>query len=134
MERKSLAARAGSWSARHKKTAIFGWIAFVIAAFAIGNAVGMKQLEDADKGSGDSRAAERVIEDKFVQTADEQVLVQAKDGNVLRAAVKDVKQAAGKFDYVKLGQDDVSADGRSVLVNFEIPGADDEKTEEQVVP
>ena len=27
---KSLAARMGRWSAAHRKTAIFGWLAFVI--------------------------------------------------------------------------------------------------------
>ena len=30
----------GRWSARHRKTAIFGWLAFVIVSFAIGIAVG----------------------------------------------------------------------------------------------
>ena len=134
MQRKNLAARAGSWSARHKKTAIFGWIAFVIVALVLGSAVGTKPLKDEDNGAGDSRAAERVLADKFVQTADEQVLVQAKDGTVLKAAVKDVKQAVGKFDYVKLGEDQVAKDGRSVLVNFEIPGDDDELAEEQIIP
>ena len=32
----SLAARAGRWSARHKKTAIFGWLAFVLIATVLG--------------------------------------------------------------------------------------------------
>ena len=27
----NIAARMGRWSARHRKTAIFGWLAFVIA-------------------------------------------------------------------------------------------------------
>ena len=31
-----LAARMGHWSATHWKTAVFGWLAFVIASFAIG--------------------------------------------------------------------------------------------------
>ena len=33
---KGIAARAGRWSAQHRKIAIFGWLAFVIAAFMIG--------------------------------------------------------------------------------------------------
>src|SRR5205807_8275893 len=37
---RNLAARMGRWSANHRKTAIFGWLAFVIAAFVIGTAVG----------------------------------------------------------------------------------------------
>ena len=57
---KSIAARAGSWSARHKKTAIFGWIAFVLASLVLGGAIGTKQLEDTDTGSGDSGRADRM--------------------------------------------------------------------------
>ena len=34
----NIAARMGRWSARHRKTAIFGWLAFVAASFAIGSA------------------------------------------------------------------------------------------------
>ena len=40
----NIAARAGRWSARHRKTAIFGWLAFVIAAIFIGGAIGTKEL------------------------------------------------------------------------------------------
>jgi putative drug exporter of the RND superfamily len=32
----NLAARAGRWSASHRKTAIFGWLAFVIVAVVLG--------------------------------------------------------------------------------------------------
>ena len=35
----NIAARMGRWSASHRKTAIFGWLAFVVASFAIGIAV-----------------------------------------------------------------------------------------------
>ena len=37
---KNLAARAGAWSARHRKTAIFGWLAFVAIAFVLATMVG----------------------------------------------------------------------------------------------
>jgi hypothetical protein len=33
---KNLAARAGRWSAHHRKKAIFGWLAFVIVAVVVG--------------------------------------------------------------------------------------------------
>ncbi len=36
----NFAARMGRWSANHRKTAIFGWLAFVIAAVFIGGALG----------------------------------------------------------------------------------------------
>ena len=35
----NIAARMGRWSASHWKTATFGWLAFVIASFAVGIAV-----------------------------------------------------------------------------------------------
>ena len=44
----NVAARMGRWSAKHRKTAIFGWLAFVIASFAIGGAVGMKTIDPND--------------------------------------------------------------------------------------
>ena len=36
MDRKNLAARAGHWSATHRKAAIFGWLGFVVLAVLIG--------------------------------------------------------------------------------------------------
>jgi uncharacterized membrane protein YdfJ with MMPL/SSD domain len=36
----NLAARMGRWSARHRKKAIFGWLAFVVVSIAIGAVVG----------------------------------------------------------------------------------------------
>ncbi|MEA2440153.1 MAG: hypothetical protein QOH76_1577, partial [Thermoleophilaceae bacterium] len=33
MKTRNLAARAGHWSAQHRKIAIFGWIAFVVLSF-----------------------------------------------------------------------------------------------------
>ena len=43
---RNLAARAGRWSAHHRKKAIFGWLAFVIVAVFIGGSVGTKTLGD----------------------------------------------------------------------------------------
>ena len=41
----NLAARMARWSAHHRKKAIFGWLAFALVAFAIGNSV-VKQKAD----------------------------------------------------------------------------------------
>ena len=46
---KNIAARAGRWSAQHRKIAIFGWLAFVIVAVLIGKGIGTeppRQLAD----------------------------------------------------------------------------------------
>ena len=45
MQPKNLAARAGRWSATHRKTAIIGWILFVVLATVIGGKIGQNQLE-----------------------------------------------------------------------------------------
>ena len=42
---RNLAARMGRWSAAHWKTATFGWLAFVLVAFALGGAVGMNTID-----------------------------------------------------------------------------------------
>jgi uncharacterized membrane protein YdfJ with MMPL/SSD domain len=95
VQSRNLAARAGRWSARHRKTAVFGWLAFVVIAFVIGGAVGQKTIADEDYGNGSSKAADQAIaKADFKETADEQVLVQGK-GSVklgdpaLNAAVED---------------------------------------------
>src|SRR5205823_12517165 len=50
----NLAARAGRWSAQHRKKAIWGWLGCVVLAFAIGNAVGTKTQDAAQSGVGQS--------------------------------------------------------------------------------
>src|SRR3954468_19469773 len=55
--RPNLAARAGRWSASHRRTAILGWIAFVVAAVVLGQAVGFKQSGDGGVGEAGPAAA-----------------------------------------------------------------------------
>src|SRR3954454_8782222 len=92
MPQETLAARAGRWSARHRKIAIAGWLAFVVAAFAIGNAIGTKTLADEDTGNGSSRVADTAIDDaNFPKRADETVLIQTR--RQLRATDPEFKLA-----------------------------------------
>src|SRR5438876_203477 len=92
----NIAARMGRWSARHWKTAFFGWLAFVVAALFIGNVVGTKQIKDADTNVGQSQKADKILAqagfaDQNVQA--EFVLVQSKtltaDSPAFRAVVND---------------------------------------------
>jgi len=128
-----LAGRAGRWSAAHRKTAIWGWIAFVVVAILVGGAVGAKTLDNGG-GDGESAQAERTLEAGFPQAAVEQVLVQSKGqesihGAHARAAVAEVEARLGKLPFVHglTGPYDegaggqVSADGRSGLIKFSIP-------------
>src|SRR5215216_2407782 len=139
-----IAARAGRWSARHKKTAILGWLAFVVIALIAGNLAGTKEPTDADSFDGESRAAAKIVEDAgFSEAAGEMVLLQSKtltvkDGK-FRAAVGDVERAVSGESavtnvvspYDKGGQ--VSRDGHSALVQFDIKG-DSDKAEDKIDP
>src|SRR5262245_59255279 len=136
---RNLTARAGRWSAQHRKKAIFGWLAFVIAAVFIGGSVGTKTLGDSDVGTGESGRADKAISHHFPDKGSESVLVQSRDGArtndpQFRAVVADV---VGRLERTKnvrsvsspYGRDNagqLSEDGRSALVTFELPGANPE--------
>ena len=88
---KHLAARMGSWSARNKKKAIFGWLAFVLAALFIGGAVGTQNLKESDTGAGESGRADKIIDKQFPEHVGETVLVQSEDAAARSAAVREVE-------------------------------------------
>jgi uncharacterized membrane protein YdfJ with MMPL/SSD domain len=140
---KGLAARAGRWSAQHRKTAIWGWLAFVVVAFMIGGAVGTKTLQQDQLGVGESGRAATTIESAFPRSADELVLVESGTAKAtdpsFRAVVRDVQRRLAGVPYVQqiespyaagnAGQ--VSKDGRSALIRFKIAG-DDTQTQDRV--
>ena len=86
-----LAARAGRWSAQHRKQAILGWIVFVVLATVGGGMIGTTQLKPAEMGNGSSRAADMAVDRAgFRDTSGEQVLLQARTP----AATAGLQQAA----------------------------------------
>src|SRR5215210_801964 len=92
----NVAGRMGRWSAGHWKTAVFGWLAFVIVSFALGNVLGTKQIDLKDANVGQSHKADQILQKAFPQAdpLTEIVLVQnakliATDAE-FRAAVADV--------------------------------------------
>ncbi len=64
----NIAARMGRWSANHWKTAVFGWLAFVIASVVVGGAVGTKYLEQSDLAVGEAGTASKIVEAGFPQS------------------------------------------------------------------
>ena len=69
--------RAAGWSAAHWKTATLGWLAFVVIAIGVGNAVGKVGLTDSETSTGEAARAETILENAgFAQPAGESVLVQ----------------------------------------------------------
>ncbi len=144
MRATNLAARAGRWSAQHRRVAILGWIAFVIAATVGGGMIGTKSLSDAEMGNGSSRAADLAVDKAgFRESSGEQVLLQARSGAGSRAAleraatqlarrlgdVPHVEQVVSPFDDGVTAM--VAKDGRSALLSFEITG-DDEQAGDRV--
>src|SRR5215212_5163955 len=139
---RNLAARAGRWSALHRKRAIWGWLAFVLLAVVIGSAIGTKdkELKQSEYGVGESGRAEKALHQSFQTNYAERVMVQMPRGRVDsaagRSAVTDVIQRldqTGKATHVvspftRAGHGQVSKDGRSALITFEIAGTagDDE--------
>lgn len=57
----NLAARIAGWSARHRATAVLGWLLFVIAATALSAAIGTAETRDSEYEHGDSRRADEII-------------------------------------------------------------------------
>jgi uncharacterized membrane protein YdfJ with MMPL/SSD domain len=139
------AARAGRWSAAHWKTATFGWLAFVIAAIVIGGAVGAKQLDDDDAVPGESGRMEQILEENFNRPAGETVLIQSgtlrADSPAFETAVEDVTRRVSSLrDVTNVrsplepgNADQISADGRSAIVRFDIRG-DPEKAVDKIDP
>jgi len=76
----NLAARAGRWSAQHRKKAILGWLAFVILAVVIGGSIGTKTLSDDDGGIGESGRADQAVSAHFPDKDSESVLIQSQNG------------------------------------------------------
>ena len=74
----NLAARMGRWSAAHWKTATFGWLAFVVVAFALGGVVGTKNIDPNAPGPGESGRMDRILDAGFKQPAGESVLIQSR--------------------------------------------------------
>jgi uncharacterized membrane protein YdfJ with MMPL/SSD domain len=144
-----LAARAGRWSARHRKTAIFGWLLFVVLATLLGGAVGQKNLPEAELGNGESRRGEMIIDAaNFPERTGEQVLVQGK-GEIkagdpqMTAAVTDLVNRLERIEGVSRIRSPltpseragtVSRDGRSVAVNFTLPGKPDQNEQRVDAP
>jgi uncharacterized membrane protein YdfJ with MMPL/SSD domain len=139
--KKNIAARAARWSATHRKLAIFGWLAFVVAALVVGGAVGTKQLTDAEAVSGEAGRAEVAIEKSKLAPNSEVVLVQSErltaSDPPFRAAVDEATRELEQLPSVRQvsspasGGGQVSKDGHSALVEFIIPG-DDEQAQERV--
>jgi RND superfamily putative drug exporter len=122
--------RIAGWSATHRKTAVFGWLLMVVVVFAAGHALGSKTVPSYD--AGQSGQAEQTLHRLGVAApAVEDVLIQARQpGDTyqrdpeLRHAAAQVSAALAALPHAAtaIRAPQVSPDGRSVLVTFDVPG------------
>jgi RND superfamily putative drug exporter len=135
--RSPLVERIAGWSARHRKTAVFGWLALVAIIFLGGQALGTKSLPAYNAGQA-GQAEQALHRLGVVAPAVEDVLIQARSPGHTFAADPAMRQAARQVTSAlaglpraasqirsPLGASNhalVSADGRSALVTFRVPG------------
>src|SRR6266508_5402186 len=134
----NLAARMGRWSADHWKTAVFGWLALVAAAFAVGGAVGTKNVDPNTAGPGESGRMDRILDAGFKQPAGENVLIQSRTHQAgdpaFKAAIADVVARVSKIaDVQNVRRGAIAKDGGAVLVEFDIRG-DKDKAVDKIDP
>jgi RND superfamily putative drug exporter len=127
---RNLAARMGSWSAAHWKTATFGWLALVVVAFAVGGQIGTKQIDPNAKGPGESGRMDKILDAGFKQPAGESVLIQNRSLQTgtpaFAAAVDDVVARLSKVTVVRNVQTPkIAGDRHAVLIDFDISGDKD---------
>jgi putative drug exporter of the RND superfamily len=142
-----LVERIAGWSARHRKTAVFGWLALVAIVFVAGQSIAAKNVPQYDPGqSGVAERALTRLHDNGPPPA-EDVLIQARSSGTfgsdpqLRQATRQVVAALSRLPSSTAsdirsplspgGRALVSADGRSVLVSFNVTGANEDQA---VVP
>ncbi|MBP8537039.1 MMPL family transporter [Streptomyces sp. MK37H] len=151
MERpRGIAARAGSWSARHRWAAVGGWVLLVILALAVGSMTGRVDVTESEQVPGESGRVSKILDEAGIDdAAGETVLIQAKGGQAKGGGLTANDPAFRKaVDAVMAGVRDtgqvtalrspydtktISADRRSALVQFEMRG-DAEKAADHIQP
>jgi putative drug exporter of the RND superfamily len=140
--------RIAGWSARHRKTAVIGWLLLVVAVFAGGHMVPATNVPSYD--AGQSGQAEQTLHRLNVTFPPaESVLIQSRSPGRTLATDPELRQATSQVAAALRGlprsaadirsplspggRSLVSADGRSALVTFTIPGNSDNE-DQTVVP
>jgi RND superfamily putative drug exporter len=143
---RNLAAAAGHWSSTHRRTAVLGWIVFVVAAFGIGSAVSSHVLTAESSGSGESQRAQDILDRKGLNPpASETVIVESRTATIADPAFRDVVRkvtaAVSRLPQVTAVQSPlgpagavlVSRDRRAALVAFDIRGDPDDAAEAKTI-
>ena len=133
----NLSGRAGAWSARKWKRALFGWLLFAVAAMAVGQVAGHVQMKQSQFASGETATALRMLEHAgMVQPASE-----SDDAPMISAIASVIVDLNGQKDATNIqdprvragGGGQISKDGHSVLVQFDVKG-DPDKAQDKIKP
>ncbi|NGO67479.1 MMPL family transporter [Streptomyces boncukensis] len=122
-----LAGRLGGWSTRHRKTAIFGWLLFVVVASVLGGMAGLNTPEAHEQGTGNSGKAQKILDDAGIENhPSESVMVTADAKGGWQSAAREVTAAVkgtGEVRHVRAALP--SDDGKSALIGFEMKKDDE---------
>jgi uncharacterized membrane protein YdfJ with MMPL/SSD domain len=143
----NLAGRAGGWSARRWKVALFGWLGFAVAAIVLGSLVGHVQMKNSEYANGEAARAIRMLDTAgLVPPATENVLIQSRRYNATDPAFVDVVSVTAQALslqpnvtnlqnplFKQHGGGQVSPDGHSALVTFDVRG-DPNKAPDKIAP
>ena len=143
-----LVERVACWSARHRKTAVGVWLAFVAAAFIAGQFATGTAVQQYDPGQA-GRAEQVLTRLGVVTPPSESVLIEARatEGRLLSDAAREVRTVTREVDVAltalpgaadnvrapftgSAGRGLVAANGTAALVTFDVAGphADAENT------
>jgi putative drug exporter of the RND superfamily len=132
--------RIAGWSARHRKTAVFGWLVFVALIFVAGQAHGMSQNTVYDPGQAGQaeRTLQQLTGDGGIEPT-EAVLIATRGSGAAWDRNPALRQAAGQVvsalsrlpgsardissPLSRSGRSLIAPGGRSVLVTFTVPGS-----------
>jgi uncharacterized membrane protein YdfJ with MMPL/SSD domain len=127
----------GRFSAAHRRVAILGWLAFVLAAIVIGSAVGQKTIDSHGNDVGQAGRADQILKQAGFDPGGpltEFVLVQSSsskaDSPAFRAVIDDVVRTVAPLHTVhnlrypgsRGAGDQVSRDGHTALVEWDMTG------------
>src|SRR5664279_882713 len=125
----NLAALLGCWSARHRVSAVVGWLMLVVVTMLVGGALGQVTMTHTEYGTGESGRAQRLLVDAGVaQRAQEMVLVHSATAtagssgfqSAVRAVISGV-QRNGRVADVRAPV--VSSTHHDVLIQFAMTGS-----------
>jgi RND superfamily putative drug exporter len=137
----------GRWSANHWKTAVFGWLAFVIVSLGLGMQIGTRYIDENEANVGESRTADKIIDEagftvdengESIEEQSEIVLFQSAtltaNDPAFRAAIADVVETLEsnprlsefKSPLAPAYPDQISKDGHSAMLTFTPEGTEAE--------